>query len=131
MTTLRASPVKPTQYSPGSPSLQTPQGFKPPSPLPDKFSFTKQNKDDSANGGKTMTKADAPLKRQNANSQPEDENKAEVTNPELDEMLRKIENSVKVSKDRDELRRLVKEARTMSTEPQSVRKIRNLRREQN
>ena len=108
------SPVKTAPYSPGSPSLQTPQGFKPPSPLPDKFSFAKQNKDDSANDGKTMTEADVSLKRQNAYSQPEDENKAEVTNPELDEILRKIENNVKVSKDKDEVRRLVKEVRTMT-----------------
>ena len=114
---MSASPVKATPYSPGSPILQTPQGFKPPSPLPDKFSFAKQNKDGSAESGKTLTKSDVFLKRQNTNPQSEDENKGEnivTTNPELDEMLRKIEKSVKVSKDKEETRRLFKEARAMT-----------------
>ena len=114
---MPASPVKATPYSPGSPSLQTPQGFKPPNPLPDKFSFAKQNKDDSAESGKTLTKSDMSLKRQNVYSQSNDENKSEktmTTNPELDEMLRKIAKSVKVSKDKEETRRLFKEAREMT-----------------
>ena len=114
---MSASPVKATPYSPGSPILQTPQGFKPPSPLQDKFSFAKQNKDGSAESGKTLTKSDVFLKRQNTYPQSEDENKGEnivTTNPELDEMLRKIEKSVKVSKDKEETRRLFKEARAMT-----------------
>ena len=114
---MPASPVKATPYSPGSPSLQTPQGFKPPSPFPDKFSFAKQNKDDSGEGGKTLTKSDVFLKRQNTYPQSEDENKGENivnTNPELGEMLRKIEKSVKVSKDKEETRRLFTEARAMT-----------------
>ena len=108
------SPVKATPYSRGNPSLQTPQGFKPTSPLPDKFTFAKQSKDDSGNGGTTSRKAGVSLKRQNAYSQSEDEEKKN-TSLELDEILRKIEESVKVSKDKDEISRLVKEAREMTT----------------
>ena len=56
------------------------------------------------------------LKRQNTYLPSEDGNEGENivnTNPELDEMLRKIEKSVKVSKDKEETRRLFTEARAM------------------
>ena len=64
-----------------------------------------------------MTKADVSLKGQNTYPQSEDQNKCENivnTNPELDEMLRKIEKSVKVSKDKEETRRLFTEARALT-----------------